>query len=389
MSSYVSALAGVGDSSAPDAGASARAAVHAALAGTAPAAGDLVLVFASSRYDVEAVHRAAAAAAAPATVIGCTSSAAFTHDAQVTGGCVAAYLPAAGASFGVAHVERLGDDIAGAARRAAETARERSGDHHPHAVLLMLSDGLAGDQREIVRGAYEVTGAVIPLIGGAAGDDFAFERTHQFSPDGVSTNGLVAVWISSPRPLGVGVGHGWRPIGRPLLVTRADGRVVHELDGRPALAVYLEAIGERADADADTFAGRAMEHPLGRTTVSGGYEVCHALDRHGDGLMMVGHLPEGALVQVMAADEESLLEGARAAAEEALNGLDGTPRVALTFSCGARFARLGDRRAAEAERVSQALGGAPMAGFFTYGEFARIVGPTGFHNATVVVLALP
>ena len=46
-------------------------------------------------------------------------------------GCVAALLRADESSFGVCHVERDDDDIAGSARRAAETARERAGDRHP------------------------------------------------------------------------------------------------------------------------------------------------------------------------------------------------------------------------------------------------------------------
>jgi hypothetical protein len=32
--------------------------------------------------------------------------------------------------------------------------------------------------------------------------------------------------------------------------------------------------------------------------------------------------------------------------------------------------------------------GAPVAGFYTYGEIARTRGVTGFHNQTLVVLAV-
>ena len=43
----------------------------------------------------------------------------------------------------------------------------------------MLTDGLAGDQQEIVRGAYDVAGSVIPLVGDCAGDDLAMAATQQ------------------------------------------------------------------------------------------------------------------------------------------------------------------------------------------------------------------
>ena len=42
----------------------------------------------------------------------------------------------------------------------------------------------------------------------------------------------------------------------------------------------------------------------------------------------------------------------------------------------------------EIQRVAEHAGGAPVAGFYTYGEIARIHGISGFHNQTLVVLAL-
>jgi hypothetical protein len=43
---------------------------------------------------------------------------------------------------------------------------------------------------------------------------------------------------------------------------------------------------------------------------------------------------------------------------------------------------------AEVERIVSKAGPAPVAGFYTYGEFARRHGIRGFHNQTLVVLAL-
>ena len=43
---------------------------------------------------------------------------------------------------------------------------------------MIFSDGLAGDQREVVRGCYAVTGATVPLVGGAAGENQQLFTTH-------------------------------------------------------------------------------------------------------------------------------------------------------------------------------------------------------------------
>jgi hypothetical protein len=42
----------------------------------------------------------------------------------------------------------------------------------------------------------------------------------------------------------------------------------------------------------------------------------------------------------------------------------------------------------EVARVASHAGGAPVAGFYTYGEIARTQGVSGFHNQTLVVLAV-
>lgn len=50
---------------------------------------------------------------------------------------------------------------------------------------------------------------------------------------------------------------------------------------------------------------------------------------------------------------------------------------------------LGDRGIrAEVERMTSQSHGAPVSGFYTYGEIARTHGVTGFHNQTLVVLAV-
>lgn len=379
---------GTGHSMLEDADAAAREAVSAALAGRVPRDVDLVFVFPTIQYDPHAFLAAAREAAAPAAVVGCSSFGSFTTDTQAGRGCVAAFVPAGECSFGVAAVDEMGDDIFGSARAAAELALERAGGAHPHSALVVFSDGLAGDQREVLRGMYAVTGAMVPIIGGAAGESLALAHTNQFAPDGVMTNGVVAIGINSPHPIGVGVSHGWRPLGVPHIVTRAEGNVIFELDGRPATEVYFEERNEEL-LDYTGFAGKVMDHPLGLANSSGRYDVRHIMDRHpGDGLVMFGYVGEGAVVRVMESSGDRLVAAAKEAATQAIAELETPPRGALVFSCTARFAVLGDRISDEVRAVSDGLGGVPACGFFTYGEFARVSGSTGFHNATVAVLAL-
>jgi hypothetical protein len=384
------ASSGVGHSHLIDSEAAGREAVRAALEGHAPTAEDLVILFTTVDHDVEALYAAAMAEAAPAGVFGCTSTGGFTDSAQVPSGCVAALLAADESSFGVCHVERDDADIAGSAHRAAQTARDRAGDRFPNSVLLLLTDGLTPDQREIARGAYEVTTAMIPFVGGSAGDNLTWDNTRTLGDGRVLSNGIVAVWINSARPMGVSVDHGWRPAGRPMLVTRAEGTIVHELDGTPALEAYLAEQGGALEKGDAAFFRNVMDSPVGLPNARGRYDVrqLHAYLPEGGGINLNAGVSEQSILQVMSTDDEALIEGARRAAEEAVRHLTGKARLAIVFSCGSRTPLLGDRVREEVEAISSALNGVPVCGFYTYGEFARTTGSTGFHNSSVAVLAL-
>ncbi len=355
-----------------------------------PSSDDLVILFASADQDLEAVYRAAIAQAAPAGVVGCSSTGGFTDAEQVPSGCVAALLRADERSFGVCHVERDENDIADSARRAAQGARDRAGDNHPHSVLLLLTDGLTPDQRDIARGAYEVTTALIPFVGGVAGDDLTWERTYTFGDGRILTNGILAVWINSERPMGVSVDHGWRPTGKPMLVTRAEGTVVHELDGTPALDAYMAQRGAPVDRDDDDFFRKVMGSPVGLPNARGHYDVrqLHAFLPEGGGINFNTGVSEQSIVQVMTTDEDGLIEGARRAAQQAVSDLTEKPRLVLVFSCGSRLALLGGRASDEVQAMSSELDGLPLCGLYTFGEFARTTGSSGVHNSSVAILAL-
>jgi hypothetical protein len=381
---------GVGLSHLADAEAAGREAVATALAGHVATADDVIILFTTVDRDVEALYRAAVAEAAPAGVFGCSSTGGFTDTEQVPSGCVAALLAADESSFGVCHVERDEDDIADSARRAAQGARDRAGDRHPHSVLLLLTDGMIRDQREIARGAYEVTTAVTPFVGGVAADALTWDCTYTFGDGRVLTNGIVAVWINSQRPIGVSVDHGWRPAGRPMLVTRAEGTIVHELDGAPALEAFLAERGPGLDPRDDGFFRELLGSPVGLPNARGQYDVrqLHAYLPEGGGINFNAGISEQTILQVMSADDDALIDGARQAATEAVSNLTERARVVLVFSCGSRVALLGDRVRDEVSAISSALEGVPVCGFYTYGEFARTTGSSGFHNSSVSVLAL-
>ena len=262
-----------------------------------------------------------------------------------------------------------------------------------HKVLLLLTDGLVGDQAEIVRGAYRVVGASVPLVGGCAGDDLRMQATMQLHGGRVLRNAVVAAAIASDAPLGIGVRHGWRRVGHPMVVTRSEGNRVHSLDDAPALDVYLDRLDAPAAArtDPQAFVGFALTHPLGLSRRSGEeVRFVAGADFDDRSLLCVAHVPQGGLTWFMDGDDASVLEATDAACRDALAGLgDRRPLGLMAFDCIARRGVLGEPGIrSEVERIAAFAGGAPVAGFYTYGEIARTNGISGFHNQTLVVLAV-
>ena len=379
----------VGHSSAEDSREAGREATSQALDG---ATAKLLVVFCSDRYDLNELAAGIGESAPGVPLIGCSTAGEIAASGPGDASVVVTALGGDGFSVRTALAE-------GASKRLREAGAEVASavagvSDRPHRVLLLLTDGLAGDQQEIVRGAYGVLGAEVPLVGGCAGDDLKMQTTHQLYADRVLTDAVVAAAIGSDSPVGIGVRHGWRTVGKPMVVTKSGGNRVYLLDDRPALDVYLERLDAPPEVRSDpaAFTRFALTHPLGLSRRSGEEHVRFVGEADFDdrSLGCIAEVPQGALVWFMEGDERSVLEATDSACHDALVPLDGRPPLGvIAFDCIARRGVLGEQGIEnEISRVAEHAAGAPVAGFYTYGEIARTRGVTGFHNQTLVVLAV-
>jgi hypothetical protein len=352
----------------------------------------LLVVFSSPSHDLSALLREIGGRAGDVPLIGCTTAGEIATAGPRDASVVVTALGGDGFAVETAVATEASRDLRAAGALVARCLPAR--EDVPHKVLLLLSDGLAGDQQEIVRGAYGVLGAGVPLVGGCAGDDLKMTRTFQLHGDRVLTDSVVAAGIASDAPLGIGVRHGWRRVGEPMLVTASAGNRVYTLDDRPALDVYLEHLGldEPDDDDQEALARLALTHPLGLGRPSGEEQVrfIGGGDFAERSLACIAEVPQGALVWIMEGDARSVLEATNAAGGDALAALDGRPPLGMiAFDCIARRGVLGDEGIrTEIDQLAMIASGAPVAGFYTYGEIARTRGLRGFHNQTLVVLSI-
>jgi len=383
-----------------------------ALRGADPA---LLMVFCSEPLDpagVLAGVRGVAGEEVP--LIGCTTEALITADDEPQGVSVVALgglgftvrtafgqpvsrrQRAAGARVATCALDLMaavGAADAAAAGGATAGPDPSAPSSQPHQVLVMLTDGLAPDHEEVLAGAYGVVGASVPLIGGSASPS-ARRRTFHMHGQDVLEDAVVGAAIASEAPFGVGLRHGWHRVGEPMSVTHSVNGDVLTLDDRPALRTYLERLDAPPEAytDPEVFKKFANIRPLG-VDRRGGADVrdVSSTKYYRQGwLSCNGEVPEGGLVWLMAGDERSVLAAAGDAVKDARDDLDGVPPLGfLAFDCASRRKLLKESGTREEIRlmVGQA-GEAPLVGMYTWGEIARTRGIHGYHNQTLVVLAI-
>ena len=399
---------GVGVSGLVEARCAAAAAARDAVAGRRPG---LVWVSASGDRDPAALAAGVGEVARGVPMIGGSGVGEICGQGSSTGRVLVVALGGSGftVATGCGVVGEVG--LGGAGEQAAScvgTISDRS-----HQVLVVLTDAGTGDQQEVLRGAYRVAGAGLPLVGGSCPAPAEAGSGWQLHDGQVRHGAVVAAAIGSDAPFGVGVGHGWEPVGEPMMVTASSGNVIHELDDQAALSRYLQRLSVVAgsgcaaawgtpDWDAAGFARAAMNHPLGLRRRSGALirSVVYAEPATGS-LVCAAEVPQGAVVWLMDGTAASVLAGVDVACAQARAVLGTvTPTGLLVFDCLARPWILNDTGVSndfgtgtggvqqEAVRFTEHAAGAPFAGVYTAGEIARTHGLSGFHNKTVVVLAV-
>ncbi len=351
----------------------------------------LVVVLAAPRYSLARLAELLQGHLPDCPRIGCSTSGEIACHSPLSQSLVLWVLGGTGIEVSTGWGESSEQGLRQAAATAAACLDRLN--RRRHTVLLLLSDGLGGDQMDVVRGAYDVAHIDVPLVGGCAGDYLAMRETLQLHGQRVMNGAVVAAAISSERPLGVGVSHGWIPVSEPMLVTKSRGTELNMIDDRPALDVYLDFFNPPSlvRTDPQAFSDFAATHPIGicrRERIE--MRLVSGFDPVTRSLQMVAEVPQGALACLTEGNDLSILKAAADSTEAAIQAIGGnSPAGLLVFDCVSRRSALGESRIREeTDRIAACSAGIPMAGFYTYGEIARIKGSGGFHNQTLVTLAI-
>lgn len=358
---------------------------------------DLVIAFTTDRYAQEAAVAGIRSVIGATPLLGCCAGGVITAEALSPAALAVMALRSEGLQLQLTLEEGLHTE----ATRVGETVANILSEYleaidltQRHVAALVMADGLTGALTELVQSLTDALGPLCPLVGGGAGDNLQFLKTVQFINGDIRSDALVAALLATPHPIGIGVGHGWMPVGRPLVVTRAEGNLVYEMDGRPAFDVYKEVwAAEAPDLDAASFPAFAMRHPVGMPLGAGEYLIRDPLQVRADGaIVFVAAVPENAVVHMMQGEFADFVAAARVAAQRAYEALEGQPPAAvIVFNCISRLLIMGEDARIEIQAIREVFGPqVPLIGMFSFGEIAPPPDSklAVLHNKTVVLCAL-
>jgi small ligand-binding sensory domain FIST len=174
---------------------------------------------------------------------------------------------------------------------------------------------------------------------------------------------------------------GCTPVGPKHMITAAQRNVLLTLDGRPALEVLKEDIGDELAGALNRIGDSVFVGLPIAGSDTGDYLVRHlvGLDPTNQ-LLAIGEMVQpGGSVMFCVRNRGTAREDMSRMLDSIRKGLYGEPRGGVYYSCLGRGAALFGADSHELQMIREALGDVPVVGFFCNGEIShnRLYGYTG------------
>jgi hypothetical protein len=239
----------------------------------------------------------------------------------------------------------------------------------------------------------------LPIWGGGTGNDLNMGTpTYQYSDDEVISDGVSYALLSGEAQTAWAISHSVIPIGGERIVTRSQGNVIYELDGKPATDVFKEYLPEEALADEREWVRygislalsfKAPSYMKDEEYVVRGVPQLNLTD---ESITIQTEVLEGTSVWFSSRDKEKITTGFDRMATQIKDQLGGEqPELVFQFECVTR-GQLMFREQEKLEllkRFRQSVGpDVPWVGFYAIGEIGPVEEHNDIHRLASVVLAL-
>jgi hypothetical protein len=358
-------------------------------AGLAEVAPEVVFLFSSIHYGGSAELLEGLYDGLPGTpvVIGATGDGVYeASEISDIGASVLGLNTGGRVQWHVATAGGVAADSEGAVDRCADELAAATGGQ-PLSLCVLLADFRA-DAAKLVAALGRRINA--PTVGGLAGDEYRMERCFVYAGSEVLEDSAVMLAAVGDLRCEIHVAGELAPVGRPGVVSEADGTRVLAIDGLDAQEFITRQVGKAlspADIGVAAMQVQSANEPDQRCL-----RTIRAVDPQDGSVTLFGAVTTGETVQLCYASPEGIVRDARAAGAR-LRETGFAPAAGLVISCAGRKHVLGYRDDDhEVGAIREGCGRAfPLAGFPSFGEIGPRRTPTGytsvlFHNMTYILL---
>ncbi len=215
------------------------------------------------------------------------------------------------------------------------------------------------------------------LVGGLSSSR---KQNYQVA-DGVVEGGVSGVAFSDAVTVATRLTQGCSPIGPKHAITTCQQNVIITLDGRPALDVFREDIGEALSRDLNRVGGQIFAGLPIAGSDTGDYLVRNLVGIDpSNKLIAIGEMvQQGGSVLFCRRDTKTANEDMTRMLDSIRQGMFSSPRGGVYYSCLGRGSSLFGPNSEELKMIRDTLGDFPLVGFFCNGEIShnRLYGYTG------------
>ncbi len=203
--------------------------------------------------------------------------------------------------------------------------------------IFVLSEGLQVNGSELVRGVNSALPGNVTVSGGFAGDGNRLQETFIWCDGDPEQSSVAALAFYGERlQVGLASSAGWDAFGPDRLITKAKDNVLYEFDGRSALSLYKQYLGEYAQG----LPASGLLFPLALRIGARENRVMRALlavNEEEQSITFAGNVPEGSYARLMRGHIENLIDGAQVAASSSIENLGSSAaQFSILVSCNGR-----------------------------------------------------
>ena len=257
-----------------------------------------------------------------------------------------------------------------------------------HPVFVLVADPYTCHAAKLL-GELNTTYRTRPIVGGLVSGGNEPGEHLLFMDTTVYREGAVGVGMTGNIAMETIISQGCRPIGRPYVVTAAEGNAVLQLGGRQALEVLHEVLSGLTAEDRElaqqgsVFVGLAiseMRHAFG----AGDFLIRNivGIDPESGAMAVAEQLEVGQTIQFQLRDPATSRQELRRLLQAIQSPRSLPPAGCLLFNCTGRGKSLYGLAHQDVKLIQTVSGKLPIGGFFCNGEIGPVGGTNFLHGYT-------